>query len=257
MILRGENVDVQRITRITKLVIVVGLEMGALWWLLQFGNRSWLPVDWSQLGIWLRVTRPEDALASIVWLAAVGCAIWLTASTLLYLTARASRVPALIRSIEWMTLPTVRKVTEGALAALLVTSTIATTPVRADPPSPVVVVVDEDGGLLPPGLVRSDQATWEEIHPAEETEIPPLPALPYEAEPIAEDTRPAMISVQTGDNLWTMSRRHLAEVLDRRPDNQEIAPYWRRVIAHNQPNLISGNPDLIYAGEVIAMPLTS
>ena len=93
--------------------------------------------------------------------------------------------------------------------------------------------------------------------PAAEPEIPPLQTLPYEAEPIAEDARPAMITVRTGDNLWTMSRRRLAEVLDRRPDNQEIAPYWRRVIAHNQPNLISGNPDLIYAGEVIAMPPTS
>ena len=102
-----------------RLVLVLGIEAAALIGLLHLGRRPWLRIDWSDLGTWLRVTPTEDALAALVWLAALGCVVWLTGSTLLYLVARASRVPALIRSVEWMTLPAIRRVTEGALAAVL------------------------------------------------------------------------------------------------------------------------------------------
>jgi hypothetical protein len=247
----------QRLARIIRLAVVFGLEGGALVWLLRLGSRPWLRIDWSNLDTWLRVTPTEDAIAAMVWLVAVGCAIWLAVSTLLYLIARASRVPALIRSIEWMTLPAIRKVSEGALAALVVTSTIAATPVRAEAPPPMVVVVDEDGALLPPGFVGRGREILQEVRPAVETEVPPLPTLPSQTGADTDEAPPAMVTVQTGDNLWTMSRRHLTDLLNRPPTNQEIAPYWRRVITANQPNLISGDPDLIYAGEVIEMPLTS
>ncbi len=246
----------RRLTRITRLAAVVGLEASALIWLLQLGKLPWLRIDWSNLGTWLRVTPAEHALAAMVWLFALGCAIWLAVSTLLYLAARASRVPALIRSIGWMTLPAVRKVSEGALAALLVTSTIAAPPVRAQAPSPVVVVVDEGGALLPPGFVRLGSEIIEEAGPQAGTGVPPLPTLPGQANPVTPGPAPVLVTVQTGDNLWAMSRRRLTDVLDRHPTNQEIAPYWRQVITHNQPNLISGDPDLIYAGEVIEMPPT-
>ncbi|MDR9452150.1 MAG: hypothetical protein RI637_13150, partial [Acidimicrobiia bacterium] len=153
----------RRLTRITRLAAVIGLEGAALVWLLQLGNLPWLRIDWSNLSIWLRVTPAEHALAAMVWLAALGCAIWLAVSTLLYLAARASRVPALIRSIGWMTLPAIRKVSEGALAALLVTSTIAAGPVWAQAPSPVVVVVDEGGGAMLDGVHQADEGAVSDV----------------------------------------------------------------------------------------------
>jgi len=246
----------RRLTRITRLAAVVGLEASALVSLLQLGRLPWLRIDWSNLGSWLRVTPAEHALAAMVWVAALGCVIWLAVSTLLYLAARASRVPALIRSIGWMTLPAIRKVSEGALAAVLVTSTIAAAPVRAQAPSPVVVVVDEGGALLPPGFVGLGREMIEEAGPQTETRVPPLPTFPHETKPGTTVAEPVLVTVQTGDHLWAMSRRHLTDVLERHPTNDEIAPYWRQVITHNQHNLISGNPDLIYAGEVIEMPPT-
>ena len=234
-----------------RLVLVLGFEAAALIGLLHLGRRPWLRIDWSDLGTWLRVTPTEDALAALVWLAALGCVVWLTGSTLLYLVARASRVPALIRSVEWMTLPAIRRVTEGALAAVLATSTVAATPAWADPPPPVVVVVDDEGILVPPGFVAHPVEQPPETFP--ETAIPPLPVLPHE---ISADTdRPGSeVVVEAGDNLWTISRRHLTAALDRPPTNEEIAPYWRQVIVDNQPELISGDPDLIYPGEVVKMP---
>jgi nucleoid-associated protein YgaU len=245
-----------RLARIARLVAVMVFEAGALGWLLHLGRRPWLRIRWSELGRWLRVTPAEDALVTMIWLAAIGCVIWLAGSTLLYLAARASRMPVLIRSVEWMTLPVIRRVSEGALAAILATATMPAPPAWADPPPPIVVVVDSDGALLPPGLAGHPANTRRETLPLIETSVPPLPAFPHETRSSGEVPRPVEVTVEAGDNLWIMSRRRLTAVLGRRPTNQEIAPYWRQVISHNQPHLISGDPDLIYAGEVVEMPPT-
>lgn len=58
------------------------------------------------------------------------------------------------------------------------------------------------------------------------------------------------VTVVKGDHLWKISARHLGP----EAGNGDIAPYWRTVIEVNTPNLKSGDPDLIYPGEVIEMP---
>ena len=68
-------------------------------------------------------------------------------------------------------------------------------------------------------------------------------------------TTPTAVTVETvtvvkGDHLWKISARHLESEA---PD-AAIAPYWRTVIDVNTPTLRSGDPDLIYPGEVIEMP---
>jgi len=66
--------------------------------------------------------------------------------------------------------------------------------------------------------------------------------------------------VVQGDNLWTISRDHLAAVGNRRPSDlsdHEIATYWLRVIAVNRSSLRSGNPDVIFPGELIMLPPVS
>ena len=236
---------------IARLVAVLGFEAGAMVWLFALGRRPWLQIRWSELGTWIKRTAPEDAVAALIWLGALACVIWLSGSTLLHLAAQATRVPALIRSVEWITLPAIRKVTEGACAAILATSMMTTVPVWADAPPPVVALEGIDGTILPPGISRlPEPATL----PDPEDKVPQL-LLPREIRAELE-REPGLdeIVVEAGDNLWSMSRRHLITVFGRVPTNQEITPYWRRVIARNQPNLISGNPDLIYSGEVIEMP---
>lgn len=61
---------------------------------------------------------------------------------------------------------------------------------------------------------------------------------------------PGTVVVEKGDHLWKISARHL----DERASNGEIAPYWRRVVEVNTPQLRSGDPDLIYPGEVVQLP---
>jgi len=58
------------------------------------------------------------------------------------------------------------------------------------------------------------------------------------------------VTVVKGDHLWKISARHLEST----SPEASIAPYWREVIEVNTPNLRSGDPDLIFPGEVIELP---
>lgn len=60
------------------------------------------------------------------------------------------------------------------------------------------------------------------------------------------------VIVERGDHLWKISARHLGSDVS----NDEIAPYWREVVDVNTPNLRSGDPDLIFPGEIVTMPST-
>lgn len=64
------------------------------------------------------------------------------------------------------------------------------------------------------------------------------------------------VVVASGDHLWKISQTHLDQVLGRTAEPGEVAPYWRSVIEMNQEHLRSGDPDLIFPGEVISLPLT-
>lgn len=61
---------------------------------------------------------------------------------------------------------------------------------------------------------------------------------------------PDSVVVVKGDHLWKISARHLGDDAS----NNEIAPYWVEVIEVNTPHLRSGDPDLIYPGEVVELP---
>ena len=75
--------------------------------------------------------------------------------------------------------------------------------------------------------------------------------------PPSERQRSGSHQVVPGDNLWTISRNRLALVTNRSSgdiSDHEIASYWLRVIAVNRSSLRSGNPDLIFPGEIIHLP---
>ncbi|MFP3882670.1 MAG: LysM peptidoglycan-binding domain-containing protein [Actinomycetota bacterium] len=59
---------------------------------------------------------------------------------------------------------------------------------------------------------------------------------------------PDTVVVKKGDHLWKISARQVDGGAG------EIAPYWRRVVEVNTPRLRSGDPDLIYPGEIVELP---
>jgi nucleoid-associated protein YgaU len=74
---------------------------------------------------------------------------------------------------------------------------------------------------------------------------------PVQVAPTSPD--PASVVVGKGDHLWKISARSLGP--EASPD--AVAPYWREVIDLNIPRLRSGDPDLIYPGEVVELPAVS
>lgn len=64
----------------------------------------------------------------------------------------------------------------------------------------------------------------------------------------------ASVIVVLGDHLWKIAKTHLTELEGKSPANSEVTPYWRDVISTNRAGLRSGNPDLIYPGELVQLP---
>jgi nucleoid-associated protein YgaU len=92
--------------------------------------------------------------------------------------------------------------------------------------------------------------------PAPTAPVTTAPATPA-PNPALAPSRPAARThvVARGDNLWGIARAEVARVTGHRaPRNAEVAPYWERLIAANRTTLRSGDPSLIYPGEVVALP---
>jgi LysM repeat protein len=60
--------------------------------------------------------------------------------------------------------------------------------------------------------------------------------------------------VVVNDNLWEIAERHLRQVAGRDVTEDEVAQYWARVVDANRDTVISGDPNLIYPHEQIALP---
>jgi hypothetical protein len=83
--------------------------------------------------------------------------------------------------------------------------------------------------------------------PSVSTSTPPAPAPP-----------PAVRAhvVTPGDNLWRIAAAEVARVTGRaHPRAAAIVPYWHAVIQQNRATLRSGDPSLIYPGEIVTLPL--
>lgn len=101
--------------------------------------------------------------------------------------------------------------------------------------------------LMVIGLVGLAMATGVAgASPVDQVRIP----MTVSSEPTPAAAETGSVVVTRGDHLWKISARHLGEDAS----NDEIAPYWREVIDVNTPRLKSGNPDLIYPGEVVELP---
>lgn len=104
----------------------------------------------------------------------------------------------------------------------------------------VLLIVGMVGLLMTTGVAGADSAS-QIRHPMALDDTVTQPASPSDS-----------VVVESGDHLWKISARHLGpEATD-----GEIAPYWLEVVEANTPNLRSGDPDLIYPGEVVELPAT-
>jgi nucleoid-associated protein YgaU len=74
---------------------------------------------------------------------------------------------------------------------------------------------------------------------------------------IAAPRREAQVVVRPGDNLWVIARAELIRSTGALPDDRRVARYWRSVLEANRGTLRSGNPSLIFPGEIVTLPPVS
>lgn len=66
---------------------------------------------------------------------------------------------------------------------------------------------------------------------------------------------PSEVVVEPGDNFWHLAEERLGSDLGHEPSDDEVAPYWREVVAANDDRLVQpGNPDLVVPGQVLMLP---
>jgi nucleoid-associated protein YgaU len=235
------------------------------------------------------VPRTGDDLA-IVWMwwgAVFGC-LWLAATTVACLGALARGRTDAAERMARLAPPLARRILQAALV-----STWALVPAAAyatPPTTPITVHVDSQGRLTPetrrtaprdapaartPNRSRSTPTTRRAapVGPAPTTTTIPAPTrlpayTPTTVVPRLPSSRPAAGAVANteprstrlhvvvrGDNLWLIARAEVGRVSGTdQPADTQIALYWRRVIAANRTTLRSGDPSLIFPGELVQLP---
>lgn len=223
------------VQRVLGLVALLAGQIAAAGLLHRLGALPWLRVGWDDPAAWLAVVAAEDAVMAALRLVALAATYWLLASTVAYTLARATRLPAAVRSVGWATLPVVRRVADRAVAVTLAGS---------------VAVVGSQGlalaEVLAPPAVSVPSALPGDPVPARE---PAIAAPAPEPEPEA-DPAPATHRVVPGDNLWAIA----AGLLGEGATDAQIHGHWRALVAANRDRLRSGDPDLIYPGEHVVVP---
>ncbi|HVM02206.1 MAG TPA: LysM domain-containing protein [Acidimicrobiales bacterium] len=209
---------------------------------------------------WLAETRTEDVLVAAALLAARGVALWLLASTALYLAAGALRLPRLARAIGWTTLPAFRRLIDGMVAGSVVAGTMVGTAIPAAAQAAEVVGEHTyvprpagDGPAYTPIPAGSGRPALAPPTTAPLDEPMRFPA----STPAPAPTTGGFHRVEPGEHLWGIARAHLAAAGGRPAEDlrpADVAPYWRRLIDANTGRLRSGDPDLIHPGEELVLP---
>lgn len=195
----------------------------------------------------------EPALAAVLRLAGLAVGYWLAISTVLYLLGRAGRLPGAIRAIAWATIGPVRRLIDGVVASAVVASVgIPATAIAMTGPGyipvpagdPIETEVPVPGSFLPGTLfLPTHQIPVPEVGGPES--VAPQTTVPNE---------PTEVVVQSGDHMWSLAEQRLNLILGREASDAEIAPYWLKVVGMNLSTIRSGDPDLIYPGEILSLP---
>lgn len=242
------------LTAAMRLLLLLAAETAAVALLLRLGDGAALAVPLDGLDVWLAMAPTDLAVVALLRLAGLAGALWLLASTLLYALALASRVPAAVRAVGWATLPAVRRVAERTIVLAVATSTVVGGPAAAlaapgslqqAPPPPAVagpesIAAESAEGRPPSDPPAADDPTDDRstANPA-----PPVPAAP-DAEPAGSEVH----LVQAGESLWSIAADQVGA-----KDPQVVGPYWAQLLTAN-PDLPSGDPDLIHPGDLVRIP---
>jgi len=210
---------------------------------------SALPVG----AIWNSTSSVDVAVGAGARLLGLAAGYWLLLTTLVYLLGQLVHPPA-ARQIDWATIPWVRRLADRISARVLVSALAAPLPLL-DLVTPGYIPIPA-GDNTPPATATTTSTIPVIDAPVIEapTDIPDqvTPSVSIPAVPAADET--VEVIIQRGDNMWKLAEARLQDLTGRPPTDGEIAPYWRRVVESNRDRIRSGDPDLIFPGEVLILP---
>jgi hypothetical protein len=245
------------------------------------------PGSW---GTWASTREPLVATVALLRLLVLALAWYLVGVTTVGIVARLTRAARLVRIVDALTLPAVRRLLQGALGVGLATAMVgAAAPVpRAVPVATGTLASDLQlvraetstdapaSRPLPLELLDADRGGEELVlrRIAEDPDGPPSvddgpstteaaetaePVTAETAEPVTVDhvtVEPAEHEVVAGESLWAIARDVVA-VTGRTPSDAEVHRYWEALIERNRDRLADAdNPDLIFPGQRFELPPT-
>lgn len=159
------------------------------------------------------------------------------------------RVGALVRVVDAVTLPPLRRLVRAVVGVSVAAGTYvgsasgsAAAGASTDPPAPVMRRLGDEAPVVM--QAATTVPATQEAPPVEEA--PPAPA------PEAAATE---WTVRPGDHFWRVAEEALAAQLHRVPTDGETDPYWRRLVTANRDRLADrDNPDLLFPGQVLLLP---
>ncbi len=196
---------------------------------------------------WLQTAPPEDALAMAGSVGAGLLSLYLITTTLGYAAARLTESDPWRRFLGRLMLRPVRRAVDLIAAVAVSMATLGpfgelAWAVASRPPQ-MVVQSRPESAVVPPGQggVGFTVRTGDDSGPAPAPQAPPalLAEVRYE--------------IVGGDNLWQIACRRIRSA-DDTAGVAMVTEYWLQLIERNGPTLRSGDPDLIYPGEIIVLP---
>lgn len=234
------------------------------------------------LTVWLEARDPVTIGFAIFRLGALVLAYHLAITSSVAAAGHLLHRPDLVRTASAWTLPPFRGAVRRVVGLGLSAAAALTTPVpvagAATPAStataiagpgtatlravgPEVTVLAPDGGggttvtlRLAPAPTPDGTASMTEVATSPSAPAPtalPTPVDERTAGPAVDPPASASHVVRPGDHLWRIADDRLTAFLGRAPTDDEVAPYWRRVVDAN-PQLV--DPDLLFVGDVVTVP---
>ena len=215
-------------TSVFGVVVLLACEVAIIRVLPALGSLPPDAMSATSLRRWLEMAPIEAVMGTIVWAMAVLAAWWLLASTVAYLAASAARWRPGADWLGRVTAGPIRRMVNGACAIAVVSSVV----VGSGPAS-------ADGQRRGPGVEQPYTPT-----PAGDVYPTPPPA--------AAATATTYI-VRPGDNFWRLAQRRITTDATS-ADVGTVRSYWVRLVDANRSRIRSGDPNLIYPGEVLEHP---
>jgi hypothetical protein len=240
---------------------LLGGEVGAVVLLHRLGSAPGFGLPRGDPARWLHETPPLDATAALLRVLALAAAWWLLVSSVWWLVV-AARGAAQGRGL--LAMPGTRRLVEWTLALTIAGGAAMAGPGAwaaagprpgAAPTSTTAPGVRTGRGLavVPAPAPATPPPTTAPTTPAPTTPAPATPGL----DAAAGAPTPGVHVIAAGENLWTIAAARLGAVTNRAASAvpaAEIARYWRALCELNRATIRSGNPSLVYPGEVLQLP---